>query len=152
MATHQKRHIQNNFKKKASYSLLFKDEKKNQDYANVIGTSGGKTVNVKIISNNTEGLARPPNNLMKELLKGIREKATMYVLVEKNPAPQSHKQDCYSIVQLYTDEQVKILQKSGAFVKPIEVIKEEEKEAFTFDSNKSKDDEIVIDDDFISNI
>ena len=152
MATHQKKHIQRN-KKTHTLSLLFKDEKKGQDYAIVTGTSGGKNVNIKIISDNTECLGYPPNNLMKELLKGIRNKAVMYVLIEKMDLLISRKQKCYGIVQLYTDEQVKILEKSGAFVKPVDVVKEEEKDAFVFNDSKTNGiPEGIIDDDFINNI
>jgi translation initiation factor IF-1 len=149
MATHIKKKDLIKKKNNTKKDIIFRSVNEDEHYATVGLAKGDARFEVTLIENNIIAIAKTRGALSKGPSKQRICKDDI-VIVQGNPGST---QDKYYIIHKYSPEDVRKLRKSGELAQIKEKIDNEECSImFEDDVVENKQDEIIIDDDFISNI
>jgi hypothetical protein len=146
MSTHKKKHIKNT----GSNELIIRSEKNGEHYANVKNPQGNVRFEIIIHSTNIQTIAKARGSLIKGPNKKRIEKGQLVLVQEDGFSTSDEK---YYITHVYSQDDVKRLRKAGELAQ-IKNADDEDKVIVAFEGDIiiKKDEEIEIDDDFISGI
>jgi initiation factor 1A len=147
MATHIKKKDILKKKNNTKKDIIFRSEKEDEHYAIVGNAKGDARFEVTLIENNILTIAKTRGALSKGPHKQRISKDDV-VIVQGNPGST---QDKYYIIHKYSPDDVRKLRKAGELAQ----IKEKTEDCtvvFEDDYVANKQDEVIIDDDFIADI